>query len=170
MYELRGPTRTAFLGFFISHIPITLIIDSQSVLPASIYPIPIQQTLRWYASTFNDKLMTPPYSLFLQTFVACELLFQMPFFFVATYALLNSREQVISGSGWFRTACIIYGTHTSTTLFPILASLVFDKELAASEKALLFGFYMPYLIFPAWLVLIASVSKNVFGENENKNK
>jgi len=104
--------------------------------------------------------MAPPYdNVFFSCFVVCELLFQLPFFVVATYALLTTK---ISGSGWFRSACMIYGAHTSTTLVPILASIVTGAETTLNQKAVLCSFYLPYLIFPLWLTFIAATSEDVF--------
>ena len=171
MFSLTGTTRKAFLAFFLSHIPITLIMDGQAALPSSLYPMIFQDLAKFYSTTFKDNLMTPPHPLFLQSFVTCEILFQLPFFVIASYVLLNSHKKDIaaSGSGWFRTACLIYGTHTATTLVPILSTIVFDESLNVTEKSVLFCFYLPYLIFPVWLVIIAAVSENVFGDG-NKSK
>ena len=88
MKELNGVTRIAFLAFFASHIPITLMVDGQALLPRSIYPEFAVRALDWYTETFSDPLMKRP-QLWFQSMVACEFLFQLPFFVVAVIALLN---------------------------------------------------------------------------------
>lgn len=162
MSALTGATRTAFIGFFASHIPITLLVDGQAFIPRSLYPTAITDVLEWYTTTFADNLMKPPqYDIWFSSIVACEILFQLPFFAYALYALLDPNR--VSGRGGFRSACLIYGSHTATTLVPILATIATDPETDFMQRAKLFGFYLPYLIFPLWLVYIAVRNEDVFG-------
>jgi len=161
MRHLRGGTRLAFLCFFASHIPITLLVDGQAVLPESLYPSPVLDLVDWYAATFKDGLMTRPFVPWFKAVVACEVLLQLPFFFFAVYALWTMK---VDGRGTFRSLCLIYGSHTATTLVPILATIAADGSGATTaEKAMLMGFYLPYLAFPLWLVFIAAGSEDVFG-------
>lgn len=183
MPTIQGHTRTAFLCFFISHIPITLLLDGQALFPRRYYPQILRTSLDWYASTFKDELMTlsPPSTsssppIWFKSLLAIEIIFQLPFFFLAIYAILHAatpQQQnksnnnyyllMIQGDGIFRSLCLIYSTSTVTTLIPILASIV-TSQLAttSSEKGLLLCFYAPYLIFPAWLLIIALCEENVF--------
>ena len=168
MSTLSGATRTAFLVFFASHIPITLLVDGQAFLPRSLYPTAIQDVLNWYTTTFADNLMQPPvYDVWFSSVVACEILFQLPFFAYAVYTLLDPARA--NGRGKFRSACLIYGSHTATTLVPILATIATDPETNWEQRATLFGFYLPYLVFPAWLVYIAVCNEDVFGGNHAKS-
>jgi len=160
MLCLTGGTRVAFLCFFASHIPITLFIDGQAALPHYIYPRIVQDLLDWYTGTFKDHLMSRPHDLWFTSIVTCELIFQVPFFFYAVYALSNPAR--VCGKGNFRSACIAYGAHTSTTLVPILTSIANDALLTTPEMLTLLGFYLPYLIFPFWLLVIAVTSDDVF--------
>ena len=114
--------------------------------------------------------MTAPHPLFFKSFVSCELLFQLPFFMAAVYVLLqpnSSEKKKHCGKGWFRTASLIYGSHTVTTLIPILATIAYDASITSLERGVLFGFYLPYLIFPLWLVVIAALNENIFGDDDN---
>ena len=52
---------------------------------------------------------------------------------------------------------IIYGTHVATTLIPILGEFLMDRRLHASERNVLLGFYLPYLIIPALFAIVLSV-------------
>ena len=163
-----GATRIAFLIFFASHIPITLLVDGQAFLPRSLYPTAIQDVLTWYCATFADNLMQPPaYDVWFSSVVACEILFQLPFFAYAVYALLDPER--VNGRGIFRSACLIYGSHTATTLVPILATIATDPETNWAQRATLFGFYLPYLVFPLWLVYIAVRNEDVFGGSRAKS-
>ena len=53
MPTLQGHTRTAFLCFFISHIPITILLDGQAFFPRHLYPQVARDVLDWYAITFK---------------------------------------------------------------------------------------------------------------------
>eukprot|EP00579_Thalassiosira_antarctica_P032036 CAMPEP_0201993108 /NCGR_PEP_ID=MMETSP0905-20130828/1447_1 /ASSEMBLY_ACC=CAM_ASM_000554 /TAXON_ID=420261 /ORGANISM="Thalassiosira antarctica, Strain CCMP982" /LENGTH=84 /DNA_ID=CAMNT_0048547893 /DNA_START=46 /DNA_END=296 /DNA_ORIENTATION=+ len=83
MPTLQGHTRTAFLCFFISHIPITFLIDGQAFFPRHYYPQVLRDVGDWYAITFKDKLMTHPPQPWFSSLVSLEVLFQLPFFLVA---------------------------------------------------------------------------------------
>ena len=55
---LQGKTRIAFLVFFASHIPITLLIDGQAFFNRSFYPETLQNVVDWYAYTFKVREIT----------------------------------------------------------------------------------------------------------------
>jgi len=163
MRTLSGATRLAFLAFFSSHIPITLLVDGQAFLPQSLYPDIVKDVLRWYTATFADNLMSAPYDVWFRSVVFCELFFQLPFFVYAVYTLRTPMNANGGQGGWFRPLCLIYGSHTATTLVPILATIATDPVSTFYQKIALFGFYLPYLLFPLWLVYIAVANENVFG-------
>jgi hypothetical protein len=94
--------------------------------------------------------MTHPTKPWFTSLVSLEILFQLPFFFYAVHSLLQKKYGC-----YFRPLCIAYGASTSTTLVPILASIVSDDDTTTGEKGVLLGFYLPYLIFPLWLMIIA---------------
>ena len=41
-------------------------------------------------------------------------------------------------------------------LIPIFACILTDEETTLEEKSVLMSFYLPYFIFPLWLIMIAS--------------
>src|SRR5210317_795776 len=117
-------------------------------------------------------MVHPPQTWF-SSLVAIEVLFQLPFFFVAVYAILNSngtnkKNTFIRGDGLFRSLCIIYGSSTATTLIPIFSSILTDADTTTGEKGVLLSFYLPYIVFPLWLVIIAVCEQNVFGGTNTK--
>ena len=136
----------------------------------------------------QDKLMTHPPEPWFSSIVSLEILFQLPFFFVAVCALLMSqpnnnmnnknknndsnadRQSMIQGTGYFRSLCIIYGSSTATTLIPIFGCILSDGETSMAEKSILLGFYLPYLIFPLWLVGIAVGNEDMFSSANAKIK
>jgi hypothetical protein len=139
-------TRIVFLAYFLTHIPATLLIDAQVLLPARLVPRFAQSLLQWHISTNNDVLMAnqPPW---LRIFVACELVFQLPFFFVASHAIWKRRNDL---NGWF----IAYGAHTATTLAPIAQYILEYPGLSVRDKCALVGIYAPYLVVPLWIVWV----------------
>ncbi|XP_007935547.1 sigma intracellular receptor 2 [Orycteropus afer afer] len=163
------------LGFyFLSHIPITLFIDLQVVLPRELYPVELRNVLQWYAKKFKDPLLQDPPTWF-KPFVLCELAFQLPFFPFATYAFFKG------GCKWIRTPAIIYSVHTMTTLIPILSVLLFEDFSKASgfkgqgpktfhERLTLVSFYAPYFLIPLMLLLFILRSPHYKYEEKRKKK
>uniref|UniRef100_A0A8C0BBH5 Transmembrane protein 97 n=1 Tax=Buteo japonicus TaxID=224669 RepID=A0A8C0BBH5_9AVES len=85
----------------------------------------LTELLQWYAATFRDPMMLQPPEWF-KAFIYCEAFLQMPFFPIAVYAFLKG------GCKWIRTPAIIYSTHVATTLFAILAHILFH-DFSKSE-------------------------------------
>ena len=112
-----------------------------------------------------------PAPAWFRSLVGLELFFQLPFFVIALCALTyrggadsGAKATSFLSPDKFRSLCMIYGASTSTTLVPILATVVMDDKITASEKSMLFAFYMPYFVFPFWLMLLAARStSDVFG-------
>ena len=160
---IQGTTRLVFLAFFISHIPITLLVDGQAFLPREWYPQNLINVVDWYAVTFKDKLMTHPTEPWFTSLVSIEIVFQLPFFFYAVYSILKNKF-----GPYFRPLCIVYGASTSTTLVPILASITTDDNTKIAEKGVLLGFYLPYLIFPLWLTILAIFDEGMYVDPASK--
>ena len=194
---------SSFLIFFISHIPITLLVDGQGAF-SHLYPNFLRRIVAWYTTVFGDVLMkaptatmededqddltTPttvscPKNWWFQSIICCELLFQVPFFFIAihiirAYAKKNEEKEQKQRSkpkdptsslsstattkdydcypGWFKTLCLIYGSHVATTLVPILATFVMSTEMTSVQKLMTTCIYSPYLIFPVALLYFAA--------------
>lgn len=94
---LSRPLDLVFFGYFASHIPITALIDLQSLYPAEMVPQVLLDGLAWYVENFKDPFMgatTPIY--WFQGLVFCEMFIQLPFFFIACYGLWKGKV----GSVW----------------------------------------------------------------------
>jgi hypothetical protein len=153
--------RAVFLVYFITHIPITLSLDLQ-VLFGEYYPESFQSLATWYVNTYNDQLILHK-PVWLKSFIWAELLFQTPFFFVATYALIYKKN-------WIRIPSIIYGAHVATTVWAIIAEFIVSTKISDKEKAVLFGFYAPYFIVPALLMWYMAVTPVPFGNKAVSKK
>ncbi|KAM4843917.1 sigma intracellular receptor 2 isoform 1-T1 [Thomomys bottae] len=158
--------------YFLSHIPITLFMDLQVLLPPELYPAQFRSLMSWYCKEFKDPLLQKP-PVWFKSFVFCELLFQLPFFPFATYAFFKG------GCRWIRTPAIIYSVHTMTTLIPILSSFLLEEFSKASgfkglkpetprERLTLVCIYAPYLIIP--IVLLLFMLRNPYYKHEEKRK
>lgn len=158
--------------YFVSHIPITLFIDLQPVLPPELYPQQLSSLLQWYSREFKDPLMQDP-PMWLKSFLVCELVFQLPFFPFAAYAFFKGSCR------WIRIPAIVYAVHTITTVIPILYILLFEdfsKAVAFKglrpenfrERLTLIGIYVPYLIIP--LILLLFMLRNPYYKYEEKRK
>lgn len=164
---LTGITGISFLGFFISHIPVTLLLDSQMIFPGA-HPQPLIDLLDWYAVTFDDKLMQRPGETWLNSMLWIEFVFQLPFFFVAVYAICTKGKGMVNGKGWFRSYCMLYGASTATTVVPILTLVTLDPDKTLEQKLILYGFYGPYFIFPVWIALLAASTDDLFAASTKK--
>lgn len=137
MKILEGATRMAFLGYFLSHVPITLFVDAQGLF-GPYYPKVLKDVVAWYCNVFGDVLMKNAPSVdyaWFSSLICFEILFQMPFFFVAIQKLLETGDkQQKHYPERFRMACIVYGTHVSTTLVPIIGTFVTNQEMTIQQK------------------------------------
>ncbi|KAL0040719.1 hypothetical protein WJX79_002921 [Trebouxia sp. C0005] len=52
------PFDIAVVAFLVSHIPVTILIDSQPFFPPSMYPSFARNAFTWYIAQFQDPLMT----------------------------------------------------------------------------------------------------------------
>lgn len=133
-----------YLIYFLTHIPITLLVDLQAVFGQH-YPLYLQDIITWYVATFKDHLMRDP-PVWFQSFIMAELVFQLPFFFVASYGFYH-REN------WIRTPSIIYGIHVATTVLPILSEILGNTLNTYQERLLLASIYAPYFFIPLSLAM-----------------
>jgi len=146
--------RRVFFLYFATHIPITLLIDAQGVSSA-FHPQACKDLLAWYTKEFGDFLMDSPPQWF-RSIVACELLFQLPFFFVAVNGFWHGKNSM-------RLPCLVYGAHVATTLVPILDAFAHASHLTPEQKAILIGIYFPYLLVPLLLVWVMWMHERPFG-------
>ncbi|XP_077021403.1 sigma intracellular receptor 2 [Tamandua tetradactyla] len=163
------------LGFyFLSHIPITLFLDLQALLPRELFPVELRNLLNWYNKEFKDPLMQDPPTWF-KSLLFCELVFQLPFFPIATYAFFKG------GCKWIRTPAIIYSVHLMSVLIPILSELLFGEFSKARgfkgqgpetfrERLILLSFYAPYFLIPFMLLLFMLRSPYYKYEEKRKKK
>ena len=143
--------------FFITHIPATVLMDSQAIFPPNVVPGFAKSLLKFHVDTNHDPLMARQ-PVWFKSFILFELLFQLPFFFVGFYAFYKQRN-------WIRIPGIAYGTHTATTLIPILGEILYAKEIPdAGARLKLFLIYLPYLVIPAMIAVLLALEEKPFGK------
>jgi len=82
------PLDLIFFGYFVSHIPISLLVDLRSLHLIEFIP-PSLDVHAWYIATYHDPFMTPNNLYWFKSFIWCEFLLQLPFFFYAAFGLYN---------------------------------------------------------------------------------
>ncbi|XP_070572774.1 sigma intracellular receptor 2-like [Ptychodera flava] len=150
-----------FFLYFASHIPITVLIDAQSVLPKEWYPQMLRDTLEWYCLKFKDPMMMDP-PVWFKSFCICEVLLQFPFFFVATAAFFQGTAKRL------RIPLLVYSSHVATTVIAILAHILFHDFSESrypgpetmQERLFLGAVYSPYLIVPLLLLFTTLFSED----------
>ncbi|KAE8621679.1 hypothetical protein XENTR_v10004920 [Xenopus tropicalis] len=160
-----------FFFYFFSHIPITLLVDLQAVLPPSLYPQELLDLMKWYTVAFKDHLMANPPPWF-KSFVYCEAILQLPFFPVAAYAFFKG------GCKWIRIPAIVYSAHVATTVIAIIGHILFGEfpksdviaPLTQKDRLTLVSIYAPYLLVPVLLLLTMLFSPRYRQEEKRKRK
>ena len=69
--------RVILLVFFATHIPATLLVDSQAVLPPRLVPPFAADLLAWHVRRTSDPVMTAPFPPWFRALVLGELAFQV---------------------------------------------------------------------------------------------
>ena len=166
---MRLNMRTLGVAFFATHIPATLFVDAQALLPSWMFPGFARNMLAAFIAGFNDPLMggairAPQENLWFLSLVATELVIQLPFFFVALFAFWNRRE-------WIRLPLVAYGGFVSATMVPILSELYFATSLTPPQRVALLGMYLPYLLVPAMFVVWGcSGAERLFEVRDGRHK
>ncbi|KAJ2781431.1 Transmembrane protein 97 [Coemansia interrupta] len=142
-----------YFGYFVSHIPITLLVDVVPLFPSERIPAFMLGLNRFLTEQLSDPFMvigtTRSDMTWFKSLLACELVFQLPFFFYAAYAIWNR-------SPARHAPLLVYGAHVSTTMVPILGVLAFgDIERTLNQRLMLGGLYLPYLLIPLSMAFVS---------------
>ncbi|CAN6663828.1 hypothetical protein TRVA0_035S00958 [Trichomonascus vanleenenianus] len=130
----------AYAIYFVIHIVVTLLIDSTIAIPRE-YLFDIQKHLGDFHIASNKDLLVESRPIWLQSFVWVELLFQTPFFLIATYGLIKDCKKTYI-------LILIYAVEAAITTFGCLAEVLYLDGLSPSERTNLFLLYLPTCIIP----------------------
>uniref|UniRef100_A0A7S0V657 EXPERA domain-containing protein n=1 Tax=Polytomella parva TaxID=51329 RepID=A0A7S0V657_9CHLO len=156
-----GFLNNVYLLFFLFHIPTTILIDSQGLIPRHLFPSWAVTLFDWHVAQNDDFLLRENRPWF-KSLVYCECFIQLPFFFLASYAFLKKRN-------WIRIPALIYGVHVSTTMAPILYEILFGDNFSDKRYQLAL-IYAPYLAIPFMLSLSMAFSPYPFTKLKSKKQ
>ncbi|CAE6467493.1 unnamed protein product [Rhizoctonia solani] len=119
------PLDLLYLAYFAIHIPPTVLMDLQAVLPRGLFPSVLQQLPQFYLNMSGDPLIAGAMGLhgvttqftWFYTFLVIEELFQLPLFILGIYLLRQN-------SPYTPILLTVYGSHVTTTMAPVLATLL----------------------------------------------
>ncbi|KAI7826702.1 transmembrane protein 6/97 [Kickxella alabastrina] len=142
-----------YFFYFVSHIPITVFSDAAPLLPADLLPGFMLELNRILTEQLSDPLMiigaTRSDMTWFRSMLTCELVLQLPFFFYAAYALWTNNPNR-------HAPLLVYGAHVSTTMAPVLGTLMLgDIDRTFHQRLLLLGLYLPYLLIPLSIVAVS---------------
>jgi len=134
--------RKVYIAYFATHVPATILIDSQAIVPEKYVPSFARQLLKFHIKQNDDFLMLEQ-PMWLKSFIVCEVLVQLPMFYVLLRKLLRKEETNIRWMG------VGYSSHVMTTMVPILT------EIYRRGSLTLFLIYFPYFFRAFTVVLFA---------------
>ena len=92
------PLDLIYFVYFATHIPVTLSIDFQVFYPPHWVPQVLTDALKFYTETYKDPFMGSPTPIYwFLSFICCELVVQLPFFFIACVGLLKGKSKRNNG-------------------------------------------------------------------------
>ncbi|KAJ1735140.1 hypothetical protein LPJ61_000703 [Coemansia biformis] len=142
-----------YLAYFATHIPTTLLVDVLPLAPADAIPAPLLALNGFLTGALGDPFMVIGQArtdlTWFRSMLACELALQLPFFFYAVWALWT-------GCPRRHLPLLVYGTHVSTTMVPILGTLIRGAiDRTCRERWLLAAMYLPYLLLPLSMAVVS---------------
>ena len=91
------PLDLTYFIYVATHIPITIGLDCQALYPPNWIPKPLVALNNYYITEFKDPLISNASNLvWFKSFIYCEAILQLPFFFWALRGLYYSKK-----SGFF---------------------------------------------------------------------
>ena len=133
--------RKVYIAYFATHVPATILIDSQAIVPEKYVPS-LPKVVEVHIKQNDDFLMLEQ-PMWLKSFIVCEILVQLPMF----YVLLRKLRKEETNIRWMGVG---YSSHVMTTMVPILT------EIYRRGSLTLFMIYFPYFFVP--LMLFYSLS------------
>ncbi|KAJ2019195.1 Transmembrane protein 97 [Coemansia sp. S680] len=136
-----------YFFYFVSHIPITLLIDVVPIFPIELIPNALISLNSLLTDVLGDPFMgigsrARSDMTWFRSLLVCELVLQLPFFFYAVWALWTNCPRR-------HAPLLVYGVHVATTMVPVLGMLFRGNvDRSCNTRAMLAGIYMPYLLIP----------------------
>jgi hypothetical protein len=156
---LSRPLDLLYMTFLVLHIPPTLLLDAQAVLPSHYFPNGLKAFLANYIATSKDPLLSniqQPQFAWLRAYMVCELTVQMLVFVAGPLALYKGKLQAsypaelinVPDNRKFWPVLLLYAAHGATTTLACLANISAATYLDSKQYTLLMCSYLPYLLVP----------------------
>ncbi|VEU23783.1 DEKNAAC105048 [Brettanomyces naardenensis] len=148
---------TAYFFYFLIHTPLTLLIDDTFLIPAK-YQLPIQRTLYEYQVVHNKDFLASELPLWMQYFVAVELVFQLPVFLISIGNYLKNGSKRLST--WLYPFILMYAFNAAFTSFQCLVYIYIQGPsygLSSDETYTLLGLYTPTFVIPMLMIIDITV-------------
>nr|XP_031862314.1 uncharacterized protein CI109_002279 [Kwoniella shandongensis]KAA5529386.1 hypothetical protein CI109_002279 [Kwoniella shandongensis] len=139
-----------WFAFCVLHIPVTLLLDLQSIYPTSwLASTPLPAFFQWSIALARDPILGGAISgsrefAWLRTYFFLEGGFQLPCFVLGAVGLWRNDKRVYP-------LLLAYGASTATTLIPCLGALFTANPKPAfttTEWVTLLSEYIPFLLIP----------------------
>lgn len=163
-FKMKG----LYLCYFLTHVPVTVLIDAQAALPRALFPRFAIALYDWHVETHQDVLLANP-PVWFRSFIICELLFQLPLFLYAIRVLYGCVDLAVLPPLAQR-LFVAYGAHVATTLVPILSTIYTSSLLTSHQRAILSLLYAPYFVIPLTLLCTFILSDPPAPELEPKGR
>ncbi|WVQ75387.1 hypothetical protein IAR50_005007 [Cryptococcus sp. DSM 104548] len=142
---------SVWFAFCIFHLPISILLDCQSLYPPSLVPAFLRKFMLWSAAMTRDPILLSadrPEFGWLRCFFWLEAFFQIPCFAIGAWGLWNDDKRVYP-------LLIAYGASTATTLLPCLQAILYPSPTSiiqpphtTAEIVSLLSEYVPFLVIP----------------------
>lgn len=135
-------TNNLYIAYFLQHIAATVLVDATVVVPDQ-FLFPLQKRLaQLHISTNNDFLLAAPPN-YLKLFVWIELLFQLPFFFVAIPYFYHDDPRIYLPA-------LVYGIEAALSTLVCVAEILV-ADLSNPDKLPLAAMYAAYMFVALYL-------------------
>lgn len=137
-----------YMWYFLSHILITVFIDSGILIPED-YQLSLQKALVQLHIEVNKDFLLAQLPLWLKIFGIFELTIQLPFFICAPLLLIKRKKSLYP-------FMVLYGFNASFTTLVCLCHIFLESEqngLSSWDSWKLSALYMPYLLIPFFIMV-----------------
>ncbi|CCF53315.1 hypothetical protein NDA11_000786 [Ustilago hordei] len=151
------PLDVLYLAYFGIHLIASIAIDAQLTYPPysqRLFPEPLRKVLQDYLTTSKDPFLLAAEArsanhVWFRVLLASETLFQIPFFVVAIWGLLNDEKRTYP-------LMVAYGTLAASSTLQCICSVLLGSDAIGLSPAQIRGLlqnYVPFCLIPTLLTV-----------------
>ncbi|KAJ1027166.1 hypothetical protein NDA18_003180 [Ustilago nuda] len=151
------PLDVLYLAYFGIHLIASIAIDAQLTYPPysqRLFPEPLRKVLQDYLTTSKDPFLLAAEArsanhVWFRVLLASETLFQIPFFVVAIWGLLNDEKRTYP-------LMVVYGTLAASSTLQCICSVLLGSDAIGLSPAQIRGLlqnYVPFCLIPTLLTV-----------------